>query len=225
MKQLLAATASIALFASGAEAATFLDSRAALRGEDLVDWAVLGLPFTPVSNPFSIMSEEGLELEVSIPTGEFLRLDQTPIFPGSFNVGDALLFTGLGNPGPLTLTFDQPVFGIGTQIQSDPQNIPEYTATITAFDSLGNLIDSGSVDAVSISDAGSGVPFLGFLDNQGDIKSIVFNALEAGENVPFAINAVSLRTTTPIPEPGVILGLFLIGLGGAATKLRDNKIS
>lgn len=122
------------LFTSTAQAATFVDNRDALQANDTVDWSVLGSTFTGVSNPFVTTSSAGLDLNASIPTGSFLRIDQTPVLPGAYNVGDALLFTGMNNPGALTITFDTPVYGAGTQIQSDPANIPNYTATITAFD-------------------------------------------------------------------------------------------
>ena len=54
-------------------------------------------------HPFSITSSGGVDLDVSIPSKEFLRIAQTPVFPGAFDVGEALLFTGLGNPVPLLI--------------------------------------------------------------------------------------------------------------------------
>lgn len=224
MKKLLLATVGTVLFAGTAQAATFVQSREALKANDLVDWSVLGSSFTPVSNPFSITSSGGLDLKVSIPSGSFLKLDQTPFFPGAFAVGDALLFTNLGNPGPLTITFDTPVFGAGTQIQSDPLKIPDYTATIEAFDSFNKSLGSFNLAGVSNRKAGSGVIFVGVFDSGGDIKKLVLNTQEQGANVPFAINAVSLSTSSKtVPEPSLMLGLLVFGAGGAASKFRGQQ--
>lgn len=153
-----------------------------------------------------------------------MRIDQTPVFPGAFDVGEALLFTGLGNPGPLTITFGTPVFGAGTQIQSDPLNIPDYTATIEAFDNFDNSLGSFEIAGVSRRDAGSGVLFVGVFDTSGDIKKLVFNAQEEGDFVPFALNEVSLRTNPePIPEPKSMLGLLVFGTGIAVLKLKAKE--
>lgn len=219
--KLLLATVGTLLFTSTAQAATFVGSRDALQANDTVDWSVLGSTFTPVSNPFVTTSSAGLDLNASIPSGSFLRIDQTPVFPGAYNVGDALLFTGLNNPGALTITFDTPVYGAGTQIQSDPANIPDYTATITAFDRFDRSLGSFDITGVSQRSAGSGVLFVGVSDDSGDIKKLVFNTQEEGSNVPFAINEVSLRTSAAVPEPSTLLGLLFVGTGGAVLKFRN----
>ncbi len=220
MKKLLLATVGAFLFTGTAQAATFVDSRDALGSNDSVDWSVLGSTFTPVSNPFETTSLAGLDVNASIPAGSFLRIDQTPVFPGAFDLGDALLFTGLGNPGPLTIQFDTPVFGAGTQIQSDPRNIPNYTATIEAFDSFDNSLGSYQLPGVSQRAAGSGVLFVGVSDSSGDIKKLVLNTEEEGSNVPFALNEVSLRTNSEtVPEPSSMLGLLVLGTAGAVLKL------
>lgn len=219
--KLLLATVGTLLFTGTAQAATFVDSRDALQANDIVDWSVLGSTFTTYPNSFVTTSSAGLDVNASIPSGNFLRIDQTPVFPGAYDVGDALLFTGLGNPGPLTLTFDTPVFGAGTQIQSDPANIPNYTATITAFDRSDRNLGSFDMTGVSQRSAGSGVLFIGVSDSSGDIKKLVFNTQEEGANVPFAINEVSLRTSADVPEPSSLLGLLLVGTGGVVFKLKN----
>lgn len=224
MKNLLIATVGAVLFTGTAQAATLVDSRDDLQANDSVDWSVLGPTFTPVSNPFSIRSLGGVDLDVSIPSKEFLRIDQTPVFPGAFDVGEALLFTGLGNPGPLTITFDTPVFGAGTQIQSDPLNTPAYTATVEAFDNFDNSLGSFEIAGVSRRDAGSGVLFVGVFDTSGDIKKLVFNTQEEGDIVPFAFNEVSLRTNLEaVPEPESMLGLLVFGTGVAVFKLKGKQ--
>ncbi|HBL15005.1 MAG TPA: PEP-CTERM sorting domain-containing protein [Cyanobacteria bacterium UBA11162] len=232
MKKLLILTVSAVLFAGSAQAATFVESRTSLGANDLLDWSVLG-PGSPLSpgfppvfptfpNSFSTTSSAGLDLNVSIPTGEFLRIDQTPFFPGAFNVGEALLFTGLGNPGPLSITFDTPVFGAGAQLQSDPLNISDYVAIIEAFDSLGNSLGTFERSGVSRPIAGNGVIFVGIFDSSGDIKKLVFNTKEQGGNVPFALNAISIKTThEKVPEPSLMLGLLVFGTAGVVSQLKS----
>jgi hypothetical protein len=165
-----------------------------LCANDLIDWSCVGQIMTPVSNPFSLTSLAGIGVTIGIPTGAFLRIDQTPTFPGAFDVGDSLIFTGLRNPGPMTVTFDVPIFGAGVQIQSDPANTPDYIAVVEAFDrgdrSLGKLEFSG----VSSKVAGSGVLFVGLRDRRGRIEKLMFNVREQGVSVPFALNAIALST-------------------------------
>ncbi|NEO95819.1 MAG: PEP-CTERM sorting domain-containing protein [Moorea sp. SIO3G5] len=229
MKTLLATAIGTVLLTSTAQAAIFVDTREALKPNDFLDWSelvelpevLLGPPFPTLPNPFSATSPGGIDLNVSIPAGEFSRIDQTPFFPGAFDVGDALLFTSLGNPGPLTITFDTPVFGVGTQIQSDPIEIFDYIATIEAFDSLGNSLGSFERPGVSQINAGGSVIFTGVFDSSGDIKTLVLNAKEEGVDVPFAINALSIRSVPiSVPEPSVILGLLVIGTGSIVSRLR-----
>ncbi|WP_019503092.1 hypothetical protein [Pseudanabaena sp. PCC 6802] len=167
----------------------------ALNATDSVEWLHVGQTMTPAPNPFSITSSGGIGATVRIPSGTFLRIDQTPSFPGAFDVGDALLFTGLANPGPLTITFDVPVFGAGTHIQSDPANTPNYIVTVEAFDRGDRSLGKFEFSGVSSKVAGSGVLFVGLLDRSGSIKKLVLNALEQGASVPFAINAIALRTS------------------------------
>lgn len=223
MKFLL--TIGVVFFASTAQAATFVGTRDALESNDAIDWTVLGSTFTPVSNPIETTSSGGIGVNASIPSGSFVRIDQTPLFPGAFDVGDALLFTGLGNPGPLTITFKTPILGVGTQIQSDPLNIPDYTATIEAFDSFDRSLGRFELASVSQRAAGSGVSFVGVADSSGDIKKLVLNTQEQGADVPFALNEVSLKTNfAAVPEPSPMLGLLLVGTASAILRLRGKKI-
>jgi hypothetical protein len=171
-----------------------VESRANLRANDSLDWSRVGQTMTPVSNLFSMTSSAGISVTVGIPAGAFLRIDQTPTFPGAFDVGDSLIFTGLGNPGPLTVTFDVPIFGAGVQIQSDPANIPDYIAVVEAFDRSDRSLGKFEFSGVSSRKANSDVLFIGISDRSGSIKKLVFNVREQGVNVPFALNKLSLRT-------------------------------
>ena len=106
---------------------TFVTDRSSLGGNDYVNWGVLGPVNTFVSSPFSISSQAGLGMTVSLPTDQltFGRVDQgSPSggggWFGNFAVGDKLLWTSPGiwnlNNGPITILFNSPVFAAGTQI-------------------------------------------------------------------------------------------------------------
>jgi hypothetical protein len=166
-----------------------------LEANDSIDWSHIGQTMTPVANQFSMTSWGGIGITVGIPSGTFLRIDQTPSFPGAFDVGDSLLFTGLRNPGPLTITFDMPIFGAGTHIQSDPANTPDYVGIVEAFDDSDRSLGKFEFSGVSSKIAGSGVLFIGLLDRNGSIQKLVFNAREQGAIVPFALNAIALKTS------------------------------
>jgi hypothetical protein len=171
-----------------------VNTRDDLNANDFTDWSDLGQSMTSISNLFSITSSGGQKIDICIPAGNFLRIDQTPSFPGAFNVGDSLLFTGLGNPGPLTVRFDAPIFGAGAQIQSDPANIPDYIAIVEAFDRFDLSLGKFEISGTSSRKANGDVLFIGLSNRSGNINKLVFNVREQGVNVPFALNSLSLRT-------------------------------
>src|SRR5690606_25896399 len=120
MAAVFAALVPLALASVPAEAVPMLvTSRAALGGNDFIDWADLGPSATFVSNPFTITSQNGLIVDVShAGFGDFQRREQGMNINGDFAPGDALLFT-LRDGAPISLEFDDLVFGGGAQIQRD----------------------------------------------------------------------------------------------------------
>ncbi len=140
---------------------TFVSDRAALGASDRVDWSSVGPvqpPFKILPNSFSVTSEGGLGISVNIPQATTPGITPPLVFqtlpspgiPTNFAKGDFVLLTGLrpgpppalGNPGPLTITFDRPVAAAGTQIAVDDTLL--FTASIAAFDSANNLLGSFS---------------------------------------------------------------------------------
>jgi hypothetical protein len=75
--------------------------------------------------------------------------------PTNYASGDFVLFTGLqfgqfpspGNPGPITITFDEPVSGAGSQLTVD--DTFEFTAFISALDVNNNLLGTFSTRGTS----------------------------------------------------------------------------
>ncbi len=114
-------------------AVSLVTNRADLKGNDSIDWSSLGKvlnPFNPnfadfLGFSFSGTSAGGLGLDVDInpinpPITPPFVFKTAPIpqgIPTNFANGDFLLFTGLqfglfpapGNPGPISISFAQPV--------------------------------------------------------------------------------------------------------------------
>ncbi|WP_051041520.1 hypothetical protein [Oscillatoria nigro-viridis] len=96
------------LLAPPVEAAnlTFVSDRAALGGSDRVDWSILGSvqpPFKVLPNSFSVTSEQGLGVNISIPQAAtpgvtpplLFQTLPSPGIPTNFASGDFILLTGL----------------------------------------------------------------------------------------------------------------------------------
>ncbi|MGB7248761.1 MAG: hypothetical protein WBC73_07475 [Phormidesmis sp.] len=164
---LLGTVAAWSAIAPPSKAVSFITDRADLNATDQVNWSTLGPIFDPLGPPdpavflpgsFTATSQVGKPLQVDIPKATVPGVlppfvFQTTPEPGiatNFGNGDFILFTGLipgpppavGNPGPITLSFDEPIFGAGAQLAVD--DIFSFTGTISAFDSDDQLLGSFS---------------------------------------------------------------------------------
>ncbi len=221
-----ALTGILAVFPSPVEAITLVTQRADLGGNDQIDWSSLGKVFPPtfLPNSFTATSENGLGLSVIIPPPEpgitpplvFQTLPPPQGIPTNFAPGDFILLTGLtlgifpslGNPGPLSITFDNPVEGAGTQIAVD--DTLSFTALIAAFDSDNNQIGAFSLPGNSSLALDNSAIFIGLLSDTPNIKRLVFST--SVPNRAIGINTLSIRST-PIPESDTVVALGLLGLG------------
>jgi hypothetical protein len=199
---------------SEAQAITFVTNRSALGADDSIDWSSLGANFTSVSTPFSVTSANGLDVTVNIPDNLVERRTQGTGWAGDFTTGDALLWTKNG-PGPLSLAFYSPVSGVGTQIHSNAGGT--FTAIIEAFNSSNISLGSFSLDGRTSGNGDNSAIFLGLLDTSNNIAKVTFN-ISGSSSPDFAINQLSLKTSTPVPTPALLPGL--IGMGAAAYRKR-----
>ncbi len=236
----LAITASIAILPLSAKAATVLVSdRAAFGGNDRVDWSSLGAPFTPLENDFTAISARGLGLSVNIPRTTNPLITQPLVFqttnnPGgirtNFANGDYILFGGVdvrafgpnaptpsdGNGGPFTITFDQPVFGAGTQIAVDDR--PTFDAFVSAYDSANNLLGSFSAQGTSSLLLDNSALFLGVRSDSANISRLVFSSSFPQQGL--AINQVSIIA---VPEASSTLAILVFGVSSVIWKLRRSQ--
>lgn len=235
MKKLSWATVGVAFItlevelpnAAQAASVTFITSRTELRGNDSVDWEVVGPAFSEVPNPFSVTSSSGLRLKVSKATGIFSRVEQTSApdgpFSANFAPGDALISTTRQTTGPVTIAFSSPVAGAGTQLESFGNGA--FNATIEALDSVGNSLGTFSVPGIA-SYGGTGdntVPFVGVFSKSANIASLKIN----GERVPgvgFAFNRLDIvSTTVPESDFSALSAIAFGGFLGAELLLRRKR--
>lgn len=219
-------------------ATTLVTNRSDLGGNDLLDWSSLGKvinPFNPnpsafLPNSFSTTSQEGRGLEVEIQpalspaiTPPFVFKTAVPPqgIPTNFANGEFLLFTGfnpstfpaIGNSGPLSITFDSPVFGAGVQIGVDDE--PSFTAFVSAFDSTGTLLGAFQVPGTSSLTLDNSAVFLGVSSDTPNISKLVYST--SASDRAFAINTVSIAA---VPEFTSTLGLLTFGALGAGSALK-----
>jgi len=216
---------------------TFVSDRATLGGTDRVDWSILGPvppPFQVLPNFFWVTSEQGLGINVSIPPAAapgvtpplLFQTLPSPGIPTNFASGDFILFTGLrpgpppavGNPGPLTITFDRPVAAAGTQIAVDDTFL--FTALISAFDSNNNLLGSFSRQGTSSLALDNSAQFLGVRSDAANISRLVYSSYEGSRAL--GINALSIAEA--VPEPSNMAAMIVAGLGLLVVKIKRRSL-
>lgn len=236
----LAIAASIVVIQLPVKAATFLvTERSAFGSNDQVDWSSLGSPFTPLPNNLTATSQRGLEVGVSIPQTTNPLISQPLVFqttsnPGgirtNFANGDYVLFAGIdvrafsgnapiptdGNGGPISITFDKPVFGAGTQIAVDDRST--FDAFVRAYDRENNLLASFSAQGTSSLLLDNSALFLGFRSDSPNISRLVFSSSFPQQGL--AINSISILA---VPEASFNLAMLAFGVFSVLCKLPRRK--
>ena len=198
-------------------APALVTSRAALAGNDFIDWGLFGPTFTTVADPSNINSNNGIiTATVSMPSGgDFERRDQSSGWGGNFAGGDHLLWTN-GDNGPMVIAFDKPVNGAGAQIQADMYG--PFTATINVYDASNNLIGSFSLNGNSDGGADNSAIFLGVMDTSPTIKRIEYSVVSSlTPSDDFAVNQLDIidppAAVPTVTEWGMIIFAVLAGAG------------
>lgn len=181
--------------------------------DDFIDWSEGGsLPqgdFDPLwANPFFSTANNRIDISHTVDDGEgnlvekLRRLDQTSDggstnFRGSFAPSAKLLSTVEGrDDGPLTVTFDTAVAGVGARISVSPTQ--SFTGVLRVYESTKR--DAVPVAEYTISGTGGftateTAPFLGIVSDQANIVCAEFDTVE---DCDFGLIIDSLRlSTTP----------------------------
>lgn len=198
---------------------------------DYYDWGTLGGNGTTINNPFNVTSNLGKSATISQSGGSFQIVKQslTPNtwspgtgWRGNFTGGDNILWTN-GNPGPITITFANPVFVAFTQIQR--ASFGDFTANLTAYDVSNNSLGTFSLTGSSTSGADNSAIFIGVKDSTASIAKLTFSVLG---NEGFAINQLSTPVAVPWETDAlpVVTSTILFGLGlWLKRKYQQNKYS
>lgn len=233
----VALTAFLATLPLPVKALTLITQRTNLGGNDQIDWSSLGsaTPFNILSNSFSATSQRGLGLNIEIPRDSTPGITPPLVFqtlppPPPTNIatnfasGDFVLFTGfnpvsfpaIGNPGPLTITFEQPVLGAGTQIATD--DAVNFTAFISAYDNTNTLLGTFQAEGTSSLALDNSALFLGVKSDTPNISKLVVSTSISDRAI--GINALSIRT---VPETNSVLSLLILGSLCVGITLKRNR--
>jgi PEP-CTERM motif len=117
--------------------------------------------------------------------------------------------------GPIRITFGQDFAGAGAQIQ--PLLFGTFTATLSAYDALNNLLGTVTVNGSNNGSGDGSAAYIGFRSDLTNVRYLEFDG-----DPGLAINTVGL-SPTPVPEPTTFaltgLGLALVCL--ARRRRRD----
>jgi hypothetical protein len=210
-----------------------ITDRAAIAAVETLSWDATGKVFDPIApNPadflspsFSVTTDRGLRLGVEIPAAAqpispplvFQTKSPPAGIPTNFAPGDYLLFTGAqigpgtpfpapGNPGPLSIRFDRPVYAAGAQVAVD--DILSYDLTLDVYDAFDILLDSFTIAGTSSSALDDSAAFLGAATDSAIIAQIDFSSSESSSAL--GINELSLRHSVPEPPLALLAGLPML---------------
>lgn len=187
---------------------------------DVVDWGQLGPTSTLLTTPENWVSTGALysgEVGITgsiIGTQNFMRLDQSNGWNGNFLPGDHLLWNegGFQQTGiDIGVLFNNLSAGGGAQIQAD--FFGPFTATLTAFDGLGNVIGTTVMAGNSTSAADGSAIFIGFQSTSANVAFLNFNVVDQYGGDSLSIDSLTIYSNGTAPEPSsmLLLGSGLVG--------------
>jgi hypothetical protein len=229
------AGAALAMAAGAAHAGTTsADSALALGANDYIIWSQLGAPNTLLNGPQAVTTVNlGGGITVFADGGQLVLGQQGGGWGGNFAAGMPVL-SNFFNGGKITLTFTDPVKGVGAQVQASvlgtfQVNINSNANNGSQYVGVGQSTTAGDNSAI----------FIGLVSDLEDITEVTFEIVQDGGGPYsgfFGISNVALNDAPPgrggicggacpdnpptaLPEPGA-WALMILGFGGAGAALR-----
>jgi hypothetical protein len=194
----------LATTSTWADSMSVVTSQSAQGPNDTVSWSRLGGNATVLGQSFNTSSASGTSVGVSLNGPNSLLAVVCPASTCSWagagiSAGDTLLWTSNGNNGgngPITLSFNRGLAGVGALIQADGS--AQFTASIQAFNgstSLGTFTETSNSTGTAV--------YLGVIDRSGsNITSVTFSLTSAlGVTSDFAIDTLNLGSSFVSPPP------------------------
>lgn len=184
-----------------------------------IDWGQLGPEFTTVPTPSLWTATDGtIGLVGQVGGADTLRMDQSSGWAGNFTPGDHLIWNQ-GSGQNIGLEPFSLLWGFGANIQADFYG--DFTATVTAYDDLGNALGSFSEAGTSNGNSDGTAIFIGLKDTDAEIAFATFSVVDISGGNDFAINTALI--STPVPEPGSVAMLVGLGFSGGGLLIRKRR--
>ena len=170
-------------------------------GADFIAWDTVFVPDVPITfgtrHFLAGLTSGGLDFKLSHPADLIVRTQGNAVdqWDGDFLDQEKVLFTDM-EPGPIVLLFDQPVRGLGVNVQANVQTNTNYAVRMKVFLAGGGgkpFVGQGTTQHL-----GTGLaPFLGALSSDADIVRAEFHVAPFPGNggltdLDIAINRVEL---------------------------------
>lgn len=198
-----------------------ITSRSSFTATDDLDWSTAGGELANVSSG-TVVSTTGTPFQVKVTSDAGMtRYDEDSVWLGNFLPGEHLLANIDSNTGAIgsymEVTGAKTCSDIGAQVQANFYG--PFTAYVSAYNGLGQLIFSGSEAGVSngvVDGSGSAngsAIFIGVHSDAGDIHSLDFSVVDQFGGNEFGMDHVSYRCCGAVPEPASMSVLALGALG------------
>jgi hypothetical protein len=204
---------------------TAVSSPSSLPTTDSINWGQLGSNASFVSSPSSVTSALGLSAVVG-DGGNFFGYvaGQGWSGPDTFATGDSVLYNN--DSGDVSISFATPVSGAGAYVQTNA--VAPFTAEISAYDSLNNLLGAESFSSVGVN--GDGPPVFAGLDSVSvNISKVVFS-VTAGGTVDnntvddFALDTLDLKVAKKSSVPDAASTSMLLGIASLTLAYVRRKV-
>jgi hypothetical protein len=137
---LAGAIALLAIAVAASAQTTFVTDKTTVSWNDYIDWGYHANPDT-LSTPLSTTSNGGLDVTANNDAGFYGFTEGISCY-GNFSPNDNVLFD-TGDGDVISLSFANPVYAAGTQIESNYYG--SFTGYVTAYDSTNTVLGTYSL--------------------------------------------------------------------------------